>query len=552
MPRPRTGTLAWRKGIAFAQLTVTHKGKSVRDWYCLHTEDEATARRKMARLVADFAAGRGEAEALERASAPDTVATYAAALDTRLAEGDRDNLRVHVLPTLGPLALVDVRPVHVKNIRDRVIAMKARRGSKVLETTSRRGTVGKVLGAMRRLFSAAVEDELVEVNPAGDVRLPKQRGEAREIVKPRMILTDAEIVRYFECEDADLELRMLSLVARCEGGMRASDLRAWDWLHLDLADFASCTIPRAKTAKPEILDVPDELRPFLRAWWERAGKPIAGPVFPVRMGKRAGQIKSKKNAGYAKRLRRDLAKAGVFRLPPLLVPAVTQGTRTDKGKGPSVVRPTPNPRDPLYFETATSLPVDFHSFRRAFNTALARTNVNVQRAMRLAGHADAKTHMKYVGDAPEMRAIPVAALPQLPAVAIRCKSGRRTSNRRGSVVVADVDDDGANSGNHSLFGVFGPSTKPGVACSNHAGRAEDREDAADVSQRAVAEPAAPSALAVVEGASPLLVLPAPEATPRASLAAELAVHVAELLRAGDLQAARVASDALARLLGASG
>src|SRR5262249_54158439 len=76
-------------------------------------------------------------------------------------------------------------------------------------------------------------------------------------------------------------------------------------------------------------------------------------------------------------------------------------------------KPAPNPRDPLYFETATTLPVDFHSFRRAFNTALATANVNVQRAMHLAGHTDAKTHMRYVKKTPEMMAIPEAALPAL-------------------------------------------------------------------------------------------------------------------------------------------
>src|SRR6185369_6989821 len=77
----------------------------------------------------------------------------------------------------------------------------------------------------------------------------------------------------------------------------------------------------------------------------------------------------------------------------------------------------PDPRDPLYFETATTLPVDFHSFRRAFNTALAGANVNVQRAMHLAGHSDAKTHMRYVMRSPAMRAIPAEALPHLPAPA---------------------------------------------------------------------------------------------------------------------------------------
>ncbi len=47
------------------------------------------------------------------------------------------------------------------------------------------------------------------------------------------------------------------------------------------------------------------------------------------------------------------------------------GTRTDLGKHAAGIKLAPNPRDPLYFETATSLPVDFHSFRRAFSTALA-------------------------------------------------------------------------------------------------------------------------------------------------------------------------------------
>ena len=65
----------------------------------------------------------------------------------------------------------------------------------------------------------------------------------------------------------------------------------------------------------------------------------------------------------------------------------------------------PNPADPLYFETATTLPVDFHSFRRAFNTALADAGVNVHRARHLAGHSDAKTHMRYVMRSPSMRTI---------------------------------------------------------------------------------------------------------------------------------------------------
>ncbi|MFT3769645.1 MAG: tyrosine-type recombinase/integrase [Minicystis sp.] len=415
-------------GFWYARITVDHGGKTVRDWYTLDTSDFATAQRRKEKLLKELAAGRGSDAAATAAGAPDTVATYAASLGKRLSDGDHMNLRVHVLKPIGQLALDEVKPAHVKSIRDTVIAAGARRG-----------TAGKVLGAVRRLYAAAIEDELVEHNPAADVRLPKQRGAEREIVKPRMILNDDEIACFLACDHVDLELRMLSLVARCEGGMRTSDLHAWDWTMIDVQRFATCTIPRSKTAAPEALDVPEVLRPFLRAWWERAGRPIAGPVFPVRIGPRAGERKARMNS-YAERLRRDLFRAGVVRMPPVEVPIRKQGMRTDLGKRPEGTMLAPNPHDPLYFETPTSLPVDFHSFRRAFNTALATAGVNTQKAMKLAGHSDPKTHMRYVMDAPEMRTIPEAALPRLPAVPIRAQSRRSTVNHRGSGGEAEGGD----------------------------------------------------------------------------------------------------------------
>jgi hypothetical protein len=52
----------------------------------------------------------------------------------------------------------------------------------------------------------------------------------------------------------------------------------------------------------------------------------------------------------------------------------------------------PNPGDPSYFETSTTLPVDFHSFRRPFNAALAAAG----HAMHLVDHSDPKVHPRYV------------------------------------------------------------------------------------------------------------------------------------------------------------
>ena len=90
---------------------------------------------------------------------------YAAVMSTRLADGDVANLRVHVMPSIGQLALDEVTPADVKAIRDKVIASGVRRG-----------TQHKVLGAARRLFMLAIEDELIEHNPARTCASPSCTG----------------------------------------------------------------------------------------------------------------------------------------------------------------------------------------------------------------------------------------------------------------------------------------------------------------------------------------------------------------------------------------
>ena len=182
----------------------------------------------------------------------------------------------------------------------------------------------------------------------------------------------------------------------------------------------------------------------------RRRRPDEGPVFPVRHGPRAGMRRRPKTS-HAHRLRQGLILAGIFRLPPTDAPATKGAGGVRRGRVPSGTKLAPHPRDPLYFETPTSLPVDFHSFRRAFNTALAIAGVNVQKAMKLAGHTKAATHMRYVMQTPEMRAIPAAALPDLGTVAIGCDSPRSRANHREAEGGAEEDDDGANRVKSSVF-----------------------------------------------------------------------------------------------------
>jgi integrase len=155
---------------------------------------------------------------------------------------------------------------------------------------------------------------------------------------------------------------------------------------IDRENFATCQVLRNKTAGVQTLGVPELLRPYLRSWHEFNGKPTKGIVFPARSDTRgtAGQQRTS-GTTFAKRLRRDLRRALVWAQIPV--------------------------RDELFVETPATLPVDFHSFRRSFVTALANADVNAQTAMRLAGHTSASTHMRYVMQT--SADVPEAALPKL-------------------------------------------------------------------------------------------------------------------------------------------
>jgi integrase len=100
---------------------------------------------------------------------------------------------------------------------------------------------------MHRLFRSAEEDDQIERNPVTAVRCPR----THEIKKERSILTDDEFERFIGCAGIDLELRMLSLVARCEGGMRTGDLHHWDWTMIDRDGFEQCTIVERREEPPD-------------------------------------------------------------------------------------------------------------------------------------------------------------------------------------------------------------------------------------------------------------------------------------------------------------
>jgi integrase len=411
MAAKRSGTIISKPSGFFARVWVTlPEGKEERRWLNLQTTSRATAKRKLARMISMMEAGEFIAEAHAKSTTPESYREFTTALHEKreragivMARDEKRNRENFIYPLIGDLPVARVTDDHVRQVleeaRDKGLAWES---------------VRKIRAVMSRDFKRARIEKLITISPVQDVGIPEG---LRKDKRPRVILTDEEVGTFLSAPKGDIELKMVSLVARTEGGMRTAELLRWDWSMIDTATFAACTIARAKTGEIQRLEVPEVLRPFLLAWWTRHGKPASGPVFPSRRGRTKGQAKKVGATTFAHRLRRDLFRAGVRRLPPVEV----EVTSTPNGKGePKGTKLEPNPADPLFFDTRSSRKVDFHSFRRAYNTALARAGVNIQQAMVLASHSDAKTHMGYVMAVEATRPVPAAALPALPAAALAC------------------------------------------------------------------------------------------------------------------------------------
>jgi integrase len=395
MSAKRTGTLVPKPSGFFARVWVKlADGTEERRWMNLQTKDRTTARRKLTRLVSMLAAGELVAEAQAKALEQETYKAFTLdrhnkrkASGVVMADTEQSYRRDYIYPVIGDLYLRKVTDDHVRQVledaRDKDLAWES---------------VRKIRAVMSRDFKRARIEKLIERSPVQDVGLPDG---LKKDKRPFVSLTDQEIAQYLAAPEAkDLETKMASITARTQGGARTAELIRWDWSFIDQSSFERCSIRRAKTGEVQTgVEIPEVLRSFLRAWWERAGKPSAGPVFPVRRGKRVGLQKSERGTSFAGRLRRDLFRAGVVRLPPVV--------------DPKTKKPAPNPADPIYFDTPVSRHVDFHSFRRAYDRALARVGVNMQTAMTLSSHSDPKQHMGYVREVDVMQTVPVAALPAI-------------------------------------------------------------------------------------------------------------------------------------------
>ena len=259
---------------------------------------------------------------------------------------------------------------------------------------------------MSNVFNAVCrDDKALKSNPVEAASMPAFK---ETTVKERAVLSDSELATYLAWEHptehrrmAVLERQVMACVARMFGGLRTGDLHAllWESFDVEHGAFAWGYAPRQKTRRPQLLEVPEPLRPFLRDWWERAGRPARGVVFPARRsGKRGDRVGQERlGVSHAAAFRRDLQRAFKHAHEAGLA-APTDGSQRWRE---------------LFDETKYTLPVDFHSWRRAFAQALAEADVSAQQAIALTGHSDMAVHARYLKSAGKMRRVPENALPQI-------------------------------------------------------------------------------------------------------------------------------------------
>lgn len=273
------------------------------------------------------------------------------------------------------------------------------------------GSVRHTKNAISQVLGPLAELDLIAENVALRIKFRRKDGSlgGRRIQKvelPPAVLDDSEFEALMhrglsKGKGTLPELFVMCLVARIFGG-RISDVYAWRFEHIDLAEWRDAFVPRPKTDKDEDdsarHELPEPFVPHLISWWERRGKPTEGPVFPVRRGERVGEHRGK-NSSQAKALRRELWEAGIHR--PL--PGYHRAKGDDRkrfcilqsGDGKKIG------------------PVDFHSFRRATATAAAVSGASLQTQMAVLDHSDARTTMGYVRRSQSI-AIPEGMLPFIP------------------------------------------------------------------------------------------------------------------------------------------
>jgi integrase len=410
--KPKPVRLA--SGKTGARVTLDIDGERVRRRVKFDTSELDVARVKIGRLTAADLPASGEASLVTFEE--QAVVALRAREERQVSRVDIEEgrLRNHAYPFASeshPVAF-GARPI---------AAITADEVKALLEDQRNRGYSEDHVKHLRKALKFTFESAGLRTMEDPKARLPLFKA---TLEKTRAVARDEVLLAYLGWQHpvprhrpAVLMRQTMSAIARCLGGERTNDLHVATWEDNFLLDedeggeptFAEAWVPRTKGAAPQRMEVPEGLSPVILRWWIYQGRPRRGPVFPLLRGESAGGARETQDS-HAHAMRVDLRRAlGIERWDP----DAGRGQKGPVGRWVPGRAMTGKERE-LFEETKYTRPVDFHSWRRAWSQALAKSGVNVQTSAALTGHAsDLRAHGRYLANPTEAMVVPAGAVPRL-------------------------------------------------------------------------------------------------------------------------------------------
>ena len=267
------------------------------------------------------------------------------------------HVRAHLIPYVGPVKLSELRPVHVRLIKQ-----------ELLDKGLAPSTTGYILGTLSTALNQAVDDELIPRNPARSVRKPKNRA-------PKMRVLSAEQAEALVESVRGTRYEALYAVAVWLG-LRQGELAALTWADVD---------PEGKL-----------LRVRRSVNTDRAGERWA----TTKTGEEREIILPESIAASLIRHRRiqaeeKLAAGASWKNPNLVFPNKRGGVNR---------RSTVYEHFQRHRENLGLPPMRFHDLRDTAGTLMIRGGVDVRTVADILGHADpAMTLRRYAHVLPDMR-----------------------------------------------------------------------------------------------------------------------------------------------------
>lgn len=363
--RPASGSLRWRAGQWWAQITLLDGSRPVVELDPEIPRDDRARARACAREVSEYARTNGVVPSRIKETVSEWTKRWLAVREERglsSVADDRSRLTHHVLARLGPK---DVRRVSRDEIEDLVDELDRKVRAKIISWK----TASHAWGLVTRMFADACgakrrDLRVREDNPALGVHGP-ERGPQRS----KVYLYPSEVDALLSCRDVPLHWRrMFALAAYLYA--RAGEINALTWEDVDLerglvhihksADRRTGDVKTTKTKTTRRVPIEPSLRPLLEAMHEECGG--EGRVSPV----------EETDKKLSRQLKRCLGLAGVKRAE-------------------------------LFAADETRKPLTFHDLRGTGITWCAVRGDDPLKIKQRAGHSTFSTTEGYIREAENLR-----------------------------------------------------------------------------------------------------------------------------------------------------